>query len=124
MVPYYMFIERDTGPKEYFQLPLHRAHRIYRDAIQKVSGLARTVRGPSMSAFPGKVQILGNSQIGKERVFVLQFLQARDPGWVGRPFFAEFDPNASWLDDLKPAFGKSNFFFEREGHHWAASTVA
>ena len=124
MVPYYMFIERDTGPKEYFQLPLHRAHRIYREAVQNVSGLARTVRGPSMSAFPGKVQILGTAQIGKDKVFVLQFLQARETGWVGRPFFAEFNPNASWLDDLQPAFGKANFFFEREDHHWAASTVA
>jgi len=124
MVPYYMFIERDTGPKEYFQLPLHRAHRIYRDAIQKVSGLARTVRGPSMSAFPGKVQILGTAQVGKEKVFALQFLQAREPAWVGRPFFAEFNPNAYWLDDLQPAFGKTKFFFEREDHHWAESTVA
>ncbi len=124
MVPYYMFVERDTGPKEYFQLPLQRAHRIYRDAIQKVSGLARTVRGPSMSAFAGKVQILGTAQVGMDKVFVLQFLQARDPAWVGRPFFADFNPKAYWLDDLQPAFGKTKFFFEREDHHWAESTVA
>jgi hypothetical protein len=31
-------------------------------------------------------------------------IQARDPGLVGKPFFAEFDPEATWLTDLKPAF--------------------
>jgi hypothetical protein len=31
---------------------------------------------------------------------------------VGRPFFARFDPAATWLDDLRPAFGEQRFFFE------------
>jgi hypothetical protein len=31
-------------------------------------------------------------------------IQARDAELVGRPFFAEYDPAAVWLDDLKPAF--------------------
>ncbi|MYF09053.1 MAG: lysine 2,3-aminomutase, partial [Rhodospirillaceae bacterium] len=39
-------------------------------------------------------------------------LQGRDPDWVGRPFFAKFDPQATWLDGLKPAFGEDAFFFE------------
>ena len=124
MVPYYMFVERDTGPKEYFRMSLLKAHRIYREAVQKVSGLARTARGPSMSAFPGKIQILGTAQIGRDKVFVLQFLQARQPDWIGRPFFAEWDPDANWLDDLRPAFGRQHFFFESEDDFWAASTVA
>ena len=29
-----------------------------------------------------------------------------------RPFFARFDWRAVWLDDLKPAFGKKQFFFD------------
>ncbi|MFZ0429049.1 MAG: lysine 2,3-aminomutase [Acidobacteriota bacterium] len=124
MVPYYMFVERDTGPREYFRMSLWKAHRIYHEAVQKVSGLARTVRGPSMSAFPGKIQILGTAQIGRDKVFVLQFLQGRQPDWVGRPFFAEWDPDANWLDDLRPAFGRQHFFFESEDDFWAASTVA
>ena len=41
----------------------------------------------------------------------LEFEQARDPDWVGRPFFAELDPTATWLDDLHPAFGRDEFFF-------------
>jgi hypothetical protein len=34
---------------------------------------------------------------------------------VRRPFFARFDPEATWLDQLEPAFGEESFFFEREG---------
>ena len=77
-----------------------------------MSGLARTVRGPSMSALPGKVQILGVNEIKGEKVFVLQFLQGRNPDWVMRPFFAKYGEKAIWLDELKPAFGDNKFFFE------------
>ena len=113
-VPYYMFVERNTGPKNYFEVPLARALTIFNDAYRQVSGLGRTVRGPSMSAKPGKVLVDGVSTILGRKVFVLKFLQARDPDWVGRPFYAEFDPEATWLDELRPAFGEEEFFFEEE----------
>lgn len=112
LVPYYMFVERDTGPRSYYEVPLARAADIFREAFGQVSGLARTVRGPSMSATPGKVVVDGTATIGGEDVFVLRFLQARDPDWVGRPFFARLDPTATWLDQLRPAFGERRFFFE------------
>jgi KamA family protein len=104
MVPYYMFVERDTGPQGYFAVPLGRAAGIFRDAYSSVSGLCRTVRGPSMSATPGKVCIDGVTEIAGEVVFALHMIQARDPSLVGRPFFARFDPDAVWLSDLRPAF--------------------
>ena len=110
-VPYYMFVERDTGPRDYFAVPLARGFRIYRDALRQVSGLARTVRGPSMSATPGKVVVDGTARLRGEKVFCLRFLQGRDPDWVGRPFFARFDPEATWLDELEPAGGEHEFFF-------------
>ncbi|MEX5745134.1 KamA family radical SAM protein [Massilia sp. X63] len=113
-IPYYMFVERDTGPRDYFALPLARAHEIFQEAYSMVSGLSRTVRGPSMSAFPGKVVIDGVVTINGEKLFALQFLQARNPEWVRRPFFAKYDPDATWLDHLKPAFGRDKFFFEQE----------
>jgi hypothetical protein len=47
-------------------------------------------------------------------VFVLRFLQARNPDWVGRPFFAKYDPDALWLDDLQPAFDDEAFFYASE----------
>ncbi len=112
VVPYYLFVERDTGPKRYFEVPLAEALDIYRGACQQVSGLGRTARGPSMSAAPGKVVVSGVAELHGRKVFVLQLLQARDPEWVGRPFFARYDPRATWLDDLQPAFGEREFFFE------------
>jgi KamA family protein len=110
IVPYYMFVERDTGARNYFEVPLARVYEIFRDAYRQVSGLARTVRGPSMSAFPGKVRILGVSEIRGEKVFVLDMLQGRRSEWVRRPFFAKFDPRATWLDQLRPAFAEKFFF--------------
>lgn len=114
MVPYYMFVERDTGAKRYFEVPLYRCWEIFRDAYKQVSGLARTVRGPSMSAGPGKVEVQGVSEIAGEKVFVLRFIQARNPEWVQRPFFAKYDETATWLNDLQPAFGEDKFFWQDE----------
>ena len=64
-----------------------------------------------MSADPGKIQILGINEINGKKVFTLRFLQGRNPGWVAKPFFAKYNPNAIWLDDLKPAFEREEFFF-------------
>ena len=114
IIPYYMFVERDTGAKNYFEVPLVRAWEIYREAMQRVSGLGRTARGPSMSAGPGKVEIQGVTEIKGEKVIVLRFIQGRNPDWVQRPFFAKYDPEATWLDQLEPAFGEKEFFFEAE----------
>ena len=114
MIPYYMFVARDTGAQFYFGLTLEQAHHIFTEAYTKVSGISRTVRGPSMSAGPGKVRIAGISEIKGEKVFVLEFLQGRNPDWIGIPFYARFDPEAQWLDDLVPAFGEEEFFYELE----------
>ena len=114
LIPYYMFVERDTGAKQYFELPLYKTWEIFRDAYKQVSGLARTVRGPSMSAGPGKVEVQGITEIAGEKVFVLRFIQARNPEWVERPFFAKYCEKATWLNHLKPAFGEEKFFFEDE----------
>lgn len=113
-IPYYMFVERDTGAKTFFELPLEQCWNIFREAYQRVSGVCRTVRGPSMSATPGKIQLLGVSEVRGEKVFVLRFLQGRNPEWVARPFFAKYDPNVTWFSSLKPAFGEEKFFFEDE----------
>ncbi len=113
-IPYYMFVARDTGSKYFFEVPLERCWQIFRKAYSKVSGTCRTVRGPSMSAFPGKVQVLGIIEIGGKKHFQLMFIQARNADWVGVPFLAEYDPKATWLDQLKPSFGEKQFFFEQQ----------
>ena len=131
-----MFVERDTGARNYFEVPLVRAYQIFKEAYSQVSGLCRSVRGPSMSAFPGKVRILGvvtlrdmmdmnlldliRESAGVEllgeperQLMVCDFVQARNPDWVRKPFFAELDEDAAWFDDLRPAFGKQSFYFEK-----------
>jgi hypothetical protein len=67
-----------------------------------------------MSASPGKVEIQGVTEIAGEKVFVLRFIQGRNPDWVQRPFFAKFDEKATWLDHLKPAFGEEKWFWQDE----------
>ena len=66
-----------------------------------------------MSATPGKVHVAGIANLEDEKVIVLKFLQGRNPNWVHIPFFAKYDENAIWLDDLKPAFTEK-FFFDEE----------
>lgn len=121
LVPYYMFVERDTGAQRYFKLPLVDALAIYRGAVSRVSGLARTARGPVMSALPGKVSIDGVTEIGGRRHFVLSLLQGRDPEWCKRPFFAEYDAGAAWLSELRPSFGAAEFFYEPQLRSMAAA---
>jgi KamA family protein len=120
IIPYYMFIPRDTGAQDYFAVTLNQSWQIFRNAYNRVSGICRTVKGPSMSCTPGKVQVVGVSEIKGEKVFVLNFLQGRDPSWVGQPFFARYNPDAIWIDDLEPAFGDSNFFFEDQYYEMLA----
>jgi KamA family protein len=100
-VPYYMFVERDTGAHDYFKVPLARAVEIFHAAYRDLPGLARTVRGPVMSATPGKVMVDGVAETPRGRYFQLRMLQARDPSLVGRPFRAKYSTTASWLTGLE-----------------------
>jgi KamA family protein len=113
-IPYYMFVERDTGARHYFETPLVRVWEIYRTAYSQVSGLGRNVRGPSMSAFPGKIRLLGVANVNSEPAFILEFLQAREPELVRIPFFARFDSSATWFDQLQPFSEADRPFFEEQ----------
>lgn len=113
-VPYYFFVERDTGAKKYFETPLARCWDVFRSAYSRVSGVARTVRGPSMSAWPGKVHIVGVTRVGGQKAFVLEYLQARDPSLVRRPFFARYDERATWWDQLEPLTEMDAGFWPRK----------
>jgi KamA family protein len=106
-VPYYMFVERDTGAHHYFSVPLARALDIYQAAFRRMSGIGRTARGPVMSAHPGKVLVHGVTRVGGRQAFVLSMIQARDPEQAGRVFFARYDPRATWLTDLRPVVPES-----------------
>lgn len=118
MVPYYMFMARNTGAINYYSVPIVKAHEVFREAYSSVSGICRTVRGPSMSANPGKILVSGIAEINNEKVIVLSFIQGRNSEWVKKPFFAKYDEDAAWIDELEPAFDEHNFFYQKEleGH--------
>jgi KamA family protein len=113
-VPYYMFIARNTGAQHYFSIPLVDCWKIFREAYQSVSGICRTVRGPSMSCLPGKVQLLGVTEVRGEKAMVFRMIQGRNSDWAARPFFARYDEDAIWYTDLQPAFDEDKFFFTDE----------
>lgn len=114
IVPYYMFVPRNTGAHHYFAVPLARAYHVFNNVFSRISGLCRTVRGPSMSTRHGKIKIDGITRIFGQKVFILSFLESRNPEWINRPFFAKYCENATWLDELQPAFDEFNFFFEKK----------
>ena len=107
IIPYYMFMARDTGAQSFFSVGLAEGQALYADAIRSTSGLCRTARGPSMSCTPGKVEVVGVQEIFGQPAFVLRFLQCRDEAWIGKVFFAKFDKKAVWYDDLEPLDGMS-----------------
>lgn len=101
IVPYYMFVERDTGANNYFEVPLVRALEIYRETAMQLSGLSHTLRGPVMSSTPGKVMIEDVVEVGGERYFALKLLQARTRTEGNRLMFAKYDEEACWFDQLE-----------------------
>jgi KamA family protein len=113
LIPYYMFMARDTGAKKYYEIPLVKALDVFQGAYRQLSGLGRTVRGPVMSCTPGKVQVQGVADVAGRKAFVLSLIQGRHAQWVGRPFFARYDPRATWFTDLHPMPGQTRFFFEQ-----------
>jgi KamA family protein len=112
ITPYYMFVERNTGASRFFEIPLVDAYELYQGDISRVTGLARTVRGPVMSSFLGKVEILGPVEDERGKAISLQFLQARDGERVYRPFKAKYDPKATWFDQLEPHGPEDARFFK------------
>lgn len=124
-IPQDMFVERGSGLPGHFAMPLARALEVFQVACQAVPGLKGLVNGPSMSLAAGKMAIEGITRINGEKLFALQFLAARNEDWAHRPFFARFDPGATWLDQLVPAFGCKRFFFESAdaGAAWGGNVV-
>jgi len=112
LIPYYMFIESSGGLTDYFRIPLIQAFSIFQEAQQQVSGLAKTICGPVFNKMTGKIHIIGIAEIKGEKVFILKFLYSINHNNVGKIFFAQYDETATSLDQLKPAFGESKFFFE------------
>ncbi|MFB9483050.1 KamA family radical SAM protein [Streptomyces filamentosus] len=102
LVPYDMFVARDTGPRRYYGLPLVRVLGVYTEACRRVSGLARTARGPVMATGLGKLVVDGIARLPDGPAFALRALRTRDPELTGTLAHARFDPTARWWSDLVP----------------------
>jgi L-lysine 2,3-aminomutase len=102
IVPYYMFVERDTGPWRYFAVPLADAVTAFTTAYGRVGGLARTVRGPVMSTTLGKLQVSRRPDDGGDDggPFALTFLRARVPAHQGATLLARPSRTATWVSEL------------------------
>jgi KamA family protein len=100
IVPYYMFIERNTGPYDYYRISLAEALKIYKEAQSKVTGLAKTARGPVMSSTRGKVQVIGTVTQNDVKYFLLKLIRAKNQELEDQIFMAEYSENAHWVDEL------------------------
>ena len=77
-----------------------------------------------MSSHYGKIGVVGVETLYGQKVIALKFFQARNPAWMERLFFAEYDDRATWIDGLRPAFGEKEWFFERDYRNIVARTEA
>lgn len=102
MIPYYMFIERETGPYDYFQIPLAEVYQLYQKAIIESGSFAKTITGPVMSASKGKAHIMGilDNPANGNRYFMMQYVRHRDYTKTYQPFLMEYDEEATWIDQL------------------------
>ena len=95
--PYYLFQGRPTAGNEPYEVPIVQGWRIFQEALNRGSGLARRARF-CMSHETGKVEILA---VDDERIY-LRYHQAKDPTDLGRFFVRRRNDEAYWLDQLEP----------------------
>lgn len=103
MIPYYMFVERETGPYNYFSIPLAKVYETYQEAIRNTGSFAKTVTGPVMSASEGKVQIMGvvSNPADGNKYFMMQYVRHRDYKKTFRPFYMNYSSEATWVSQLE-----------------------
>ena len=101
MVPYYLFLDSEAGPMEYFKLPLVTALDIFQEAFRHVSGCGRTVRGPILFDSRDKLLLSDICEINHQQVMVLKYVQAADSEKVGKLIFAAYDDEATRFEQLK-----------------------
>jgi KamA family protein len=99
VIPYYVFQCRPVKRvKKLFQVPMARGFEIVEKARSMLDGYSKRYRYV-MSHLEGKIAIAGMD----DEYFYFRFHQARNPKNDGKFFKKRFDPEATWLDDLKPA---------------------
>ncbi|MDP6797840.1 MAG: KamA family radical SAM protein [Candidatus Krumholzibacteria bacterium] len=95
--PYYMFQCRPTEGNKPFEMPIVESWELVREAMTRVSGLARRAR-LTMSHASGKVEV---PAVTRDHI-ICRYHRARNPEDDGRVMVFHRDDNAYWLDDLRP----------------------
>jgi hypothetical protein len=87
-----------------FSHPRQLQSQLVSESVRRIRGTG-AASGPAMPTSEGTVCVTGIADIAARKVFVLRYTQASDPDRIGRPFFAAFEPEATWFTDLKPVPG-------------------
>ena len=90
IVPYYLFVDFNYGPIEYFKIPIAQVVDIAQQALQLSSSLVKTIRAPVISDKLMKVSIEGVSEINGVKHFVLKCLSSHKNEDIGKVFFEPY----------------------------------
>ena len=92
-IPYYMFVARETGASEFFAVPLAEATETFATAYRERLRASRgRFAARAWQRTKGKVVIEGEARVAGERVFVLSYVQARDPEGCRTPVLRPLRP--------------------------------
>lgn len=108
---YYIFQNRPTIGNEPYTVPLVEAYHIIENAKRQCSGLAKRSKYV-ISHESGKIEILG---VDDEQIY-LKYHRAKYSRDERRLLICRRDDQACWLDDLPPADGYENEYFQDREH--------
>jgi len=106
---YYVFQGRPTSGNETYEVPIVEAYFNIEEAKKKCSGLAKRTKYV-MSHESGKIEIVGVD----DRQIYLRYHRAMDARNENRFFICHRDDRAYWLDQLKPAEGHRNRYYQSD----------
>jgi len=104
---YYIFQNRPTVGNEPYTIPIVEAYFKIEKAKRKTSGLAKRAKY-TMSHESGKVEIMG---VDDDHIY-LKYHRARLPKDEQRFFICRRNDDAYWLDQLQPAPGHTNEYYQ------------
>ena len=87
----------------------------------KTAQLERARYAPGLFDDNGQFCVYTERQ--RKQINTLRLFQRRYPDWVQFPSFARLDPRTTWRDDLRPAFGEQQSFFETEYERMRRETM-
>ena len=81
------------------------------------------VVAPTMARTVFSNEWVGVAEVNQEPVFILEYLQARQPELVRIPFFAKYTSDATWFDQLEPFTENDRPFFEERPRQVLADLI-